>query len=82
MKRVALMKRKPRPEGFRAVEYFVFSVVTLAVMLFCISLGSAAIPIKDALTAIWNTVFSLPVPEGISQSVIVFVVCRAFWQSL
>jgi len=67
------MKNKLRPEGFRAAEYLAFSAVTLAVMLFCISLGSAAIPLKDALTAIWNTVFGLPVPEGISQSVIVFV---------
>lgn len=67
------MKNKPRPEGFRAAEYLVFSAVTLAVMLLCISLGSAAVPVKDAVTAIWNTVFGLPVPEGISQPVIVFV---------
>lgn len=67
------MKIKTRSEGFRIIDYVLFSAVTFAVMLLCICVGSASIPVKDALTAIWNTVFGLPVPEGISQSVIVFV---------
>jgi iron complex transport system permease protein len=67
------MKTKIRPESFKAVEYLLFAAVTLAVMLLCISIGSATVPVGDTVTAIWNTVFGLPVPEGISQSVIVFV---------
>jgi iron complex transport system permease protein len=67
------MKTKLRPEGFRPTEYLLFAAVMLAVMVLCVSLGSASVPIKDVFTAIWNTVFALPVPEGISQSVIVFV---------
>jgi iron complex transport system permease protein len=50
-----------------------FTAVMLAVMVLCVTVGSANIPVRDTLTAIWNTVFGLPIPEGISQSVIVFV---------
>ncbi len=64
---------KSRPEGFRIIEYVAFGAVMLAVMLLCVTVGSVAIPVKDSLTAIWNTVFHLPIPEGISQQVIVFV---------
>ena len=60
-------------EGFRAIEYAAFAAVTLATMLVCVCLGSVSIPLGDTVTAIWNTIFHLPVPEGISQSVIVFV---------
>ncbi len=67
------MNTKTRPEGFRLFEYLLFSAVMLAAMLLCITVGSVSIPIKDTLTAIWNTIFGLPIPEGISQSIIVFV---------
>ena len=45
----------------------------LATMVLCVCVGSVNIPVKDTMTAIWNTVFGLPIPEGIAQSVIVFV---------
>ena len=64
---------KSRPEGFRPAEYLLFAAVTLVTVVLCVCVGSAGIPLKDTFTAIWNTVFGLPVPEGISQSVIVFV---------
>jgi iron complex transport system permease protein len=64
---------KIRTGGFRRLEYVVFGVVTLLTALLCICLGSVKIPARDVLTAIWNTVFSLPMPEGIAQSVIISV---------
>ena len=64
---------KTRPEGFRTIEYLLFAAVTLLALILCVTVGSAAIPVRDTVTAIWNTIFGLPVPEGISQSVIVFV---------
>lgn len=67
------MNIKTRPEGFRAIEYLLFASVMFATMVLCVTVGSANIPVKDTLIAIWNTIFALPVPEGISQSVIVFV---------
>jgi iron complex transport system permease protein len=62
-----------RPEGFRFHEYLLFSAAALLTLILCICVGSVSIPVKDTLTAIWNTIFRLPIPEGISQSVIVFI---------
>ncbi len=67
------MKTKARPEGFRISEYLLFIAAMLATMILCVCVGSVTIPVRDTVTAIWNTVFGLPIPEGISQSVIVFV---------
>ena len=62
-----------RYEGFRYYEYIFFSLATVAAMLLCVCLGSVNIPLKDTLTAVWNTVWGLPTPAGVSKSVIVFV---------
>ena len=64
---------KRRPEGFRFTEYLLFAAVMLVALVLCVTVGSASVPLKDTATAIWNTIFGLPIPEGISQSVIVFV---------
>lgn len=62
-----------RREGFRPYEYALLTAGTLLAMLLCVCLGSVNIPLKDTLTAVWNTIWSLPIPEGVSRSVIVFV---------
>ena len=53
--------------------YILFLLGTLAAALLCVCLGSVNIPLKDALTAVWNTIWGLPIPEGVSKSIIVFV---------
>lgn len=67
------MNLKTRPEGFKLTEYLLFAAVMLGVMILCISIGSVNIPLKNTATAIWNTVFSLPIPEDVSQPLIVSV---------
>lgn len=67
------MTKRHSAESFRIIEYVLLVAVMLATMILCITVGSASVPVKDTVTAIWNTIFGLPVPEGISQSVIVFV---------
>ncbi len=62
-----------RREGFRLYEYALLTAGTLAALLLCVCLGSVNIPLKDTLTAVWNTVWGLPIPEGVSRSVIVYV---------
>jgi ABC-type Fe3+-siderophore transport system, permease component len=62
-----------RYEGFRPVEYALFATATLGTLLICVCLGSVNIPLSDTLTAIWNALFGLPVPEGISKSIILFI---------
>jgi iron complex transport system permease protein len=64
---------KERPEGFRLYEYLIFTAILLLTVLFCVCAGSVSIPVKDTLTAIWNSIFDLPIPEGISKSIILFV---------
>lgn len=64
---------KDRPEGFRLYEYGIFTSALLFIMLFCVCAGSVGIPVRDTVTAIWNSIFKLPIPEGISKSIIVFV---------
>lgn len=67
------MNLKTRPEGFKLTEYLLFAAVMLGVMILCISIGSVNIPLKNTATAIWNTVSGLPIPEDISQPLIVSV---------
>lgn len=64
--------RKKRRVSAAAFRYLVFSLATVATALLCVCIGSVNIPLGDSLTAIWNTIWGLPVPEGISQSIIVF----------
>ena len=64
---------KKRSEGFQIFEYVIFGIVMLATMILCVCIGSVNIPLSDTVTAIWNTIFGLPIPEGISQSIIVLV---------
>lgn len=64
---------KDKREGFWLLEYILFAVIMLVVMVMCVCAGSVSIPVRDTLAAIWNTIWGQPVPAGVSQSVIVFV---------
>lgn len=60
-------------EHFRATEYLIFALITLAVMCACICIGSVGIPLKDTLTVIWNAIIGAPQPEGLAVSIILSV---------
>jgi iron complex transport system permease protein len=60
-------------EGFRAGELVLFSLATLATMALCICVGSVSLPLKETLKVIWNAIFGLPMPEGISVPIILSV---------
>lgn len=64
---------KDRSEGFRLYEYGIFTALLLFAMLFCVCAGSVGVPVKDTIRVIINSIFNLPIPEGISQSIIVSV---------
>lgn len=64
---------KKKTENFKLYEYIVFAVLTLLAIIISVCAGSVNIPIKDTVTVIWNTIWGLDIPEGISQSVIIFV---------
>ncbi len=53
--------------------YVLFILALISVMLLCICVGSVSIPLKDTLTAMWNTLWGLEVPAGISKNIILNV---------
>ena len=55
------------------VDFFVPSYEELRFMLLCVCVGSVSISVGDTAAAIWNTIWGLPVPAGVSQSIIVLV---------
>lgn len=61
------------PEGFRLYEYLLFGAATLAALVLCVGVGSVNIPVQDTLAVIWSAVWKLPVPEGISDAIILSV---------
>lgn len=53
--------------------YVLFMLALIAAMLLCICMGSVSIPLKDTLTAMWNTLWGLEVPQEISKNIILNV---------
>lgn len=53
--------------------YALFTALLLAAMLLSICLGSVSIPLGDTLTALWNTLWGLDIPAGISRNIILNV---------
>ncbi len=64
---------KSRHESFGATEYIIFAAATVAVFFFCVCAGSVSVPLSDTLSAIWSSLARLPVPEGSSGSIILYV---------
>jgi len=60
-------------EGFRTGELLLFSLVTLGVMALCVCVGSVSLPLKETVTVIWNAIWGLPMPDGISVPIILSV---------
>ncbi len=62
-----------RPEHFRATEYVIFSLVTLAVMCLCVCVGSVSIPLPETLRVIWGAMTGQGQTSGLSNSIILSV---------
>ncbi len=45
---------KNRTDGFRASDYLIFSVVTVAAILLCICVGSVTLPLRDTIRCLRN----------------------------
>jgi len=58
-------------EYFSWKTYIVFSVGLIAAILLCICVGSVNIPLKNTLIALWNTVWRLEMPAGVSKNIII-----------
>lgn len=64
---------KASSKRFRLHEYLLCTAALIATMLLCVCVGSVSIPLEDTLIAIWNTLRGVPVPEGVSKSIILSV---------
>lgn len=64
---------KKLSDHFSWRTYVLFVLVLVAVMLLCICVGSVSIPLRDTLTVMWNTLWGLEVPAGISKNIILNV---------
>lgn len=64
---------KAIPDRFSRQTYAFFVLALAAVMLLCICAGSVPIPLGDTLTALWNSLWGLEVPKGVSKNIILNV---------
>ena len=60
-------------EHFSWKTYVLFVAALIATMLLCICVGSVNIPLKDTVTALWNSLWGMEIPTGISKSIILNV---------
>lgn len=64
---------KHRFESFSLFEYGLFAATTIMTFLVCVCIGSVGIPLKDTIVVIWNSIWKIPIPEGISEPIILSV---------
>lgn len=64
---------KKLSEHFSWRTYILFIAALIAAMLLCICVGSVNIPLGDTVTALWNSLWGMEIPSGISRSIILNV---------
>ena len=64
---------KPRKDSFSFPVYLLFAGLLAAAMVLCICLGSVPIPLRDTVLALWNSLWGLEIPAGISKAIILSV---------
>ena len=64
---------KKRSESFRLTTYGLFLLALVAAMLLCICVGSVSIPLGATWATLWNSLWGLPLPEGVATAIILSV---------
>ncbi|MBR6666966.1 MAG: iron ABC transporter permease [Clostridia bacterium] len=64
---------KKLSEHFSWGTYVLLAAALIACLLLCICVGSVAIPLKDTVVALWNSLRGLEIPAGISKNIILNV---------
>ena len=57
-------------DRFSLQAYALFTLLLMGAMLLCVCVGSVSLPLGGTVTAIWNSLWGLEVPEGISRNII------------
>ena len=60
-------------ERFSPVTYLFLSAALFLTMVLCICVGSVRITFSDTVTAVWNAVWGLPIPQNIAKNIILNV---------
>ena len=65
--------RQLRQEQFSPLTYLLLSVALFFTMVLCVCVGSVRISFHDTVTAVWNAVWRLPIPDSIAKNIILNV---------
>ena len=65
--------RQLKRERFSPVTYCLLGAALFLTMVLCICVGSVRITFSDTVTAVWNAVWGLPIPENIAKNIILNV---------
>ena len=69
MQDTRLLKR----ERFSPLTYLFLSVSLLFTMILCVCIGSVRISFSSTVTAVWNAVWGMPIPENVAKNIILNV---------
>ena len=64
---------KKLSEHFSYRTYILFTAALAGALLVCICAGSVSIPLKDTVIALWNSLWGMEIPAGISKNIILNV---------
>lgn len=60
-------------ERFAPLTWVLLILSLFSAMILCICVGSVRISVSDTVTAIWNAIWKLPIPENIAKNIILNV---------
>lgn len=65
--------RSLKRERFTPLTYTLLAVTLLLTMILCVCVGSVSISFSDTMTAVWNALWGLPIPQNIAKNIILNV---------
>lgn len=65
--------RALKRERFTPLTYAMLAAALLLSMILCVCVGSVQIPFSDTVTAVWNALWGLPIPQNIAKNIILNV---------
>ncbi len=65
--------RQLKRERFTPLTYMLLTIALLFTMILCVCVGSVRISFTDTVTAVWNGIWGLPIPETIAKNIILNV---------
>ena len=65
--------RTLRRERFAPLTYALLTAGLLLAMILCVCVGSVPISLSDTVTAVWNALWGLPIPQTIAKNIILNV---------